>query len=499
LQSATRALAIEFAIEYVRFNAIAPGVMNTPMNPVHAHDFLKELGPLRRLARVEEVAALLLYLESTPFVNGQVVHLDRGAHAGQWSCKNEPMKMWPNNRILDLFRIDVPIIQAPMAGSVLSEMVVAVSEAGGLGSLPCALLSLDQMRNELEAIRRQTKRPIHVNFFCHTPPRVDANREALWRQRLQRYYLELGLDQNKPVPRANRASFDENMCDLVVEFHPEVVSFHFGLPEERLLRKVQDSGAKIVSSATSVDEARWLSKQSAADSRCTDGNLGSPSSVRGETPTDSAGRIHGNEMVAGRDDSQDVSIAVSLNPEAPGTLVLDLGNSTLTRFAVPAAALHSELSTVFQCNGPAAMPPIPGDTRSEEPSGSGLVFENSITITRTRRDTGVSDLPSVCQHQGYPRKLLNVSNDEHIVGSAAANPKRSRSQVQIPLGAFKTDRNSVVRLQINVGAVVDSGPNIEGIGRFDSETAPIFVEFEWFVYLSRRERRKQQKTYRNQN
>jgi nitronate monooxygenase len=168
------------------------------------------------------------------------------------------MKMWPNKRILDLFRIDVPIIQAPMAGSVFSDMVVAVSEAGGLGSLPCALLSLDQMRNELEAIRRQTNRPIHVNFFCHTPPRVDANRERLWRQRLQRYYLELGLDQNKPVPAANRGPFNENMCDLVVEFHPEVVSFHFGLPEERLLRKVQDSGAKIVSSATSVDEARWL-------------------------------------------------------------------------------------------------------------------------------------------------------------------------------------------------------------------------------------------------
>jgi Enoyl-(Acyl carrier protein) reductase len=135
LQSVTRALAIEFAVECVRFNAIAPGVVNSPMNAVHAHDFLKELGPLRRLASVEEVADLLLYLESTPFVNGEVVHLDGGANAGQWSCKNEPMKMWPNNRILDLFRIDVPMIQAPMAGSVLSEMVVAVSEAGGLGSL----------------------------------------------------------------------------------------------------------------------------------------------------------------------------------------------------------------------------------------------------------------------------------------------------------------------------------------------------------------------------
>jgi nitronate monooxygenase len=166
--------------------------------------------------------------------------------------------MWPNNGILDLFGIRLPVIQAPMAGSVLSEMVVAVSEAGGLGSLPCALLSLEHMRNELEAIRRQTGRPINVNFFCHTPPRVDANRETLWRQRLQRYYVELGLDQNKPVPSSNRAPFDEKMCDLVIEFHPEVVSFHFGLPEEKLVQKVRDTGAKIVSSATSVDEARWL-------------------------------------------------------------------------------------------------------------------------------------------------------------------------------------------------------------------------------------------------
>src|ERR1700726_4028862 len=166
--------------------------------------------------------------------------------------------MWPNNRILKLFGVELPIIQAPMASCVFSEMVVAVSEAGGLGSLPCALLSLEQMRSELEAIRRQTSRPIHVNFFCHTLPRVDANRERLWTERLQRYYLELGLDQNMPVPSANRAAFDDKMCDLVVEFHPEVVSFHFGLPEEKLVQRVRDRGAKSVSSATSVDEARWL-------------------------------------------------------------------------------------------------------------------------------------------------------------------------------------------------------------------------------------------------
>src|SRR5258708_29333937 len=133
--------------------------------------------------------------------------------------------MWPNNGIVNLLGIELPIIQAPMASCVFSEMVVAVSEAGGLGSLPCALLSLEQRRSELGAIRRQTSRPIHVNFFCHTPPRADANREKVWRQRLQRYYVEFGLEKNMPVPNANRGSFDEKSDDLVIEFHPAVGSF----------------------------------------------------------------------------------------------------------------------------------------------------------------------------------------------------------------------------------------------------------------------------------
>jgi nitronate monooxygenase len=171
---------------------------------------------------------------------------------------SEIVRMWPDQRITELFGIALPIIQAPMAGSTGSEMVVAVAEAGGLGSLPCALLSAEQIRAEVEAIRRQTKRPINLNFFCHTPPRVDAAREAAWRQRLQRYYVELGLDPNESVAGASRAPFDAAACELTIELHPEVVSFHFGLPEEKLQRKVMDAGMKIIASATSVDEARWL-------------------------------------------------------------------------------------------------------------------------------------------------------------------------------------------------------------------------------------------------
>jgi len=84
--------------------------------------------------------------------------------------------MWPDNRVFDLFGVELPIVQAPMAGAVLSEMVVAVSEAGGLGSLPCALLNFEQARGELEVIRQRTSRPINVNFFCHQQPPGDPAR-----------------------------------------------------------------------------------------------------------------------------------------------------------------------------------------------------------------------------------------------------------------------------------------------------------------------------------
>src|SRR5262244_2731933 len=168
--------------------------------------------------------------------------------------------MWPNDRFIKLSGIDLPIIQAPMAGAALSNMVVAVSEAGALGSLACALLSVEQARKELETIRRRTSHPINANFFCHQPPRDDRTREMHWRQRLDAYYIQLQADNNT-ISSSARAPFDDKMCDLVMEFHPEVVSFHFGLPDKNLLHRVRTVGAKIVSSATSVGEARWLEDQ----------------------------------------------------------------------------------------------------------------------------------------------------------------------------------------------------------------------------------------------
>lgn len=166
--------------------------------------------------------------------------------------------MWPDRRILDLLRIDVPILLAPMAGPGLAELAIGVADAGGLGSLPTALLTPDQVRSELQTFRQRRSRPINLNFFCHTPPAPDPAREAAWRARLAPYYQELGIDPATPIKAATRAPFDDALCRLVEETRPEVVSFHFGLPEPALVARVRRTGAVILSSATTVEEARWL-------------------------------------------------------------------------------------------------------------------------------------------------------------------------------------------------------------------------------------------------
>jgi len=171
------------------------------------------------------------------------------------------MDSWHDRRILDLFGIDLPILQAPMAGVSTPEMAIAVSEAGGLGSLACAQLSVEQARTDLATIRRATRRPINVNFFCHTPPAPEPERVAAWRKLLAPYYRELGLDPEAPIPETNRVPFDDAFCAVVEEVRPEVVSFHFGLPAPALLARVRATGARIISSATTVAEARWLEER----------------------------------------------------------------------------------------------------------------------------------------------------------------------------------------------------------------------------------------------
>ena len=145
-----------------------------------------------------------------------------------------------------------------MAGVQESALAIAVCEAGGLGSLPCATLSAGSMRKELTALRAGTRRPYNVNFFCHQTPVPNLTAEARWRKALAPYYAELGIDPLSIPAAPGRRPFDAAAAELVEEFRPAVVSFHFGLPELGLRERVRATGAKIISSATTVEEACWL-------------------------------------------------------------------------------------------------------------------------------------------------------------------------------------------------------------------------------------------------
>lgn len=170
------------------------------------------------------------------------------------------MSNWPDSRITNLLGMLHPIVLAPMAGAAGVELAIAVARAGGLGSLPCAMIHAEQITEQVGQFRRATTAPLNLNFFCHTPPQPDAEREARWKQRLAPYYAELGIDLDVPIKPSNRAPFDDTLCALVETLKPDVVSFHFGLPAPALLARVKATGAKVLSSATTVDEARWLER-----------------------------------------------------------------------------------------------------------------------------------------------------------------------------------------------------------------------------------------------
>jgi nitronate monooxygenase len=171
--------------------------------------------------------------------------------------------MWPDRRLLDLLGIELPIVLAPMAGAMDWELAAEAAEAGACGSLPCAMLSPAQVREQVAKIRERTRKPISLNFFCHTPPAPNNAREHAWRERLQPYYRELGIDPSAPLPSSNRAPFDAQFCAVVEELKPQIASFHFGLPEPALLHRVKAAGCIVISSATTAKEARWLEQRGA--------------------------------------------------------------------------------------------------------------------------------------------------------------------------------------------------------------------------------------------
>jgi nitronate monooxygenase len=168
------------------------------------------------------------------------------------------MKNWPSRRLLDLLELDLPIIQAPMAGSDSVALAQSVCSAGGLGSLACALLSVNHIRDAAHAIRQHTQRPFNLNFFCHTMDVPDSAAKEKWKSFLRSHYERLELDIDGVPESRLRLPFDEETCAVVEEVLPKVVSFHFGLPRVALVERLRKRGIKVLGSATSVREAKWL-------------------------------------------------------------------------------------------------------------------------------------------------------------------------------------------------------------------------------------------------
>ncbi|WP_416559718.1 NAD(P)H-dependent flavin oxidoreductase [Limnohabitans sp. yimb22184] len=163
--------------------------------------------------------------------------------------------MKPHHRLLDILP---PIVQAPMAGVQNHRLAASVCEAGGLGSLPAAMLSLSDLKSELQALDQSTRNPYNVNFFCHAPPAPDAARQQGWHRALAPYYRELGLDPETIPTGPGRVPFSAEAAHVLEAFRPAVVSFHFGLPSPELVARIKSWGSLILSSATTVSEALWL-------------------------------------------------------------------------------------------------------------------------------------------------------------------------------------------------------------------------------------------------
>jgi nitronate monooxygenase len=162
------------------------------------------------------------------------------------------------DQLTKMLGINVPIVQAPMAGSAGLDMAVAVAGAGGLGSLACAALDAQRLQDLLQAAAEATNKPLNFNFFCHEPPEDNPEQDAAWLEKLSPYFDEISLDKPQTLRMKSLQPFDEDRCCVIEGQPPAVVSFHFGLPEDAFVQRIKAAGSIVMSSATTVEEARYL-------------------------------------------------------------------------------------------------------------------------------------------------------------------------------------------------------------------------------------------------
>jgi nitronate monooxygenase len=166
--------------------------------------------------------------------------------------------MWPRTDLIDRLEIEHPLLQAPMGGESTPEMAIAVGNAGGLGGLGCSYMSNDELSDKVAQIRHGTSAPFNLNYFVHTPPVENAEVYAHTRERIAPFYAELGIDEFPSPLEPACDTFTQSRLECLLDLRPRVVSFHFGLPDIAMVRDLQDAGCLVISSATTVAEARWL-------------------------------------------------------------------------------------------------------------------------------------------------------------------------------------------------------------------------------------------------
>lgn len=161
--------------------------------------------------------------------------------------------------LLERLAIDLPVVQAPMAGVSTPEMAAAVSNAGALGSIAVGATDAAGAAKTLAAFRALSARSLNVNVFCHAPARADQAREAKWCARLAPEFERFGASGPSRLREIYRSFVeDDAMLDLLVREKPTVVSFHFGIPAPERVRALLDAGIVLFGTATNVREADAL-------------------------------------------------------------------------------------------------------------------------------------------------------------------------------------------------------------------------------------------------
>jgi nitronate monooxygenase len=166
--------------------------------------------------------------------------------------------MWPKTALTDLLGITYPLVQAPMASISTAPLAAAVSAAGGLGSIGAATMPPESVAAEIDGVRARTDRPFAVNFFVHQPPSPDETAAARMRARLEPYREAVGASGFPPLEPP--PPFGPAMLQVVLARRPPVVSFHFGLPDASAVSALRAAGIRLLSSATTVAEARQLER-----------------------------------------------------------------------------------------------------------------------------------------------------------------------------------------------------------------------------------------------